>query len=164
MIPFRASICSSQRTALRLMLLSSSCLMFSSRLPFLFFSFLCSSLSELDGCTRKKRMIRLSAGTWLGKCDLGCLAGRSALAIVVNPTCELCRFVDKLSYMLFDLCSPYLYDLFQFMCNIPCVFFFSLPLRTALPCVCSGWQSCRCYEYVQSNSSLTSPSYFWSTT
>jgi hypothetical protein len=98
-------------------------------------------------------MIRLSAGTWLWKCVLGCLAGRSALATVVNPTCELCHFVDKLSYMLFDLCSPYLYDLFQFMCNIPCVFFFSLPLRTVLHCVCSGWQSCRCYEYVQSNSS-----------
>jgi hypothetical protein len=52
---------------------------------------------------------------------MGCLAGRSALATVLYPTCELCRFVDKLSYMLFDLCSPSLYDLFQFMCNIPCV-------------------------------------------
>ncbi|KAL2831630.1 hypothetical protein BJY01DRAFT_107886 [Aspergillus pseudoustus] len=78
MIPSLALICSSQKNGLATH--ASVLVMFD---VFCFFSvypfFLLFPTVELDGCMRKKRMIRLSAGAWLWKCDLGCLAGQSAL-------------------------------------------------------------------------------------
>ncbi|KAL3466391.1 hypothetical protein BJX64DRAFT_13693 [Aspergillus heterothallicus] len=128
MIPFLASICSSQKNGLATH--ASVLIMLHVFSPPFTLTFSFVFAVELDGCMRKKRMIRHSAGTWLWKCDLGCLAGQSALAIlVVTPTCELCRFVDKLSYMLFDLCSP-----FTSMTAISPVLFLSFLFISLSPC------------------------------